>query len=414
MSFQSILKNSNRIIVGVIFVIGTLILSISFPVSSSKIGRANQRNKSQIPIVYKGHLYIQGEIAGIKGNFVFDTGASNLYIDSTFYANNNFEYENTFTAHLPGAGTTPQTVLVIQDSVKLKLAKNLYQTTTVPILQLKPILGDIADGILGMEYFYNSVLEINYEKEYMNLHHSIDSINLNDWSKIRLSKKNNRLFIPLEIVLEDSIKIEGKYQLDFGSGGSVSFTSVVAEKYNLKKNITNKVPYYTKYGGVGGESSSYDFYGSSLQIGDFKFDNVLMDFSLDSAGAMASKVHLGLLGNKIYERFHVVIDFKNSDLYLKPNENYNKSFEASKLGFRYTDRRETLGSWVVSGLYTSSLAELAGLKIDDKIRAINGLSVSNIDTKLQETFFEALNEITLSVRRGDEYFEISFKLNPVL
>jgi len=32
----------------------------------------------------------------------------------------------------------------------------------VPVLNLKPILGDFADGIIGLDYFSNSVLQINY------------------------------------------------------------------------------------------------------------------------------------------------------------------------------------------------------------------------------------------------------------
>lgn len=70
-----------------------------------------------IPIVARGHLYIQGSADNIEGNFVFDTGASGLYFDTTFYSENEFGYENLVNAKLPGAGATPQDVIVILDSV---------------------------------------------------------------------------------------------------------------------------------------------------------------------------------------------------------------------------------------------------------------------------------------------------------
>lgn len=381
---------------------------------SCKQDKDNKIPQGAFPIAYKGHLYIKGEADSVKGNYVFDTGASNLYYDSTYYANNEFQYVNTFSANITGAGTTPQKVEVIADTVEFRFGENQYKTSIVPVLQLKPILGDIADGILGMEYFYNSILEINYEKEYMKIYSNIDSINLQGWTKIELTKRDNRLYIPLEVIVNDSINISGEYQLDFGSGGAVSLTSLVAEKYKLKDKIGNKVAFFTKYGGVGGESSSYDFFASQLILGDFSFYNVVMDFSVDTAGAMASKKHLGLLGNEIYDRFYVFIDFINNDLYLKPNKKYNDMFEASRLGFSYIDRGQTLKSWIVTGLYSSSTAEKSGLMIDDKILSVNGVDVGEINYEKQEEFFKNIDEVILKIERNNKLIELNFDLKPII
>ncbi|PXX98807.1 hypothetical protein DF185_15635 [Marinifilum breve] len=370
--------------------------------------------KGAFPVVYKGHLYIKGEADSIKGNYVFDTGAFNLYYDSTYHANNNFKYNETFNALLPGAGTKPQSVVVIKDSVSFTFASNLYKTSIVPILQLKPILGDIADGILGMEYFYDSVLEINYENEYMKCYSSIDSVNLQGWSKIKLSKKKNSLYVPLQVMVNDSITVSGEYLVDFGSGGSVSFTSKVANKFKLQDQIKNKVAYYTKYGGVGGESSSYDFFARKLMIGDFAFDDVLMSFSLDKSGAMSSSKHLGLLGNDIYDRFHVIIDFINNDLYLKPNKKYTEAFVSSRLGFSFVDRGQSLQSWNVTGFYANSEAEKSGLMIDDKILSVNGVSVKDINYERQRYFFDDIDELNVKIKRKNEIMDFKFKLKPVI
>lgn len=381
---------------------------------SCKQNKENGIPKGAFSIAYQGHLYIKGEADKIKGNYVFDTGASNLYYDNTYYTENGFNYKNTFNADLPGAGSTPQKVVVVEDTVEFKFGANLYRTSIVPVLQLKPILGDIADGILGMEYFYSSILEINYEREYMKIYSSLDSINLQGWSKIKLTKRDNRLYIPVEVVVNDSIIISGDYQLDFGSGGTVSLTSLVSEKYKLKENVRNKVKYYTKYGGVGGESSSYDFFASQLKIGDFIFKNVLINFSVDTAGAMASVKHLGLLGNEIYERFHVFIDFINNDLYLKPNKKYNDLFESSRLGFSYINRGQTLKCWIVTGLYSSSAAEKGGLMIDDKIISINDVNVEEINYKRQKSFFRNIDKVNLKVERNNKLIELNFSLNPII
>ena len=253
-----------------------------------------------IPIVYRSHLYIKGSADSVNGNFVFDTGASNLYYDSTYYAGGDFKYSKFWNAKLPGAGKTPQDVIVIADSVNFQFGNNLYQTKNVPVLQLKPILGDFADGILGMEYFSNSVLEISYQNEYMRFFPNIDSIDVSSYCKLDLIKENNRLYIPLKVRINDTLIIDGRFQLDFGAGGTLAFTSSAVEKYKLFETTGTKTPFFTKYGGVGGESSSYYFRAYSLEIGDFVFDNVTMSFNVDKSGAMASDKHLGLLGESEY------------------------------------------------------------------------------------------------------------------
>ncbi len=192
-----------------------------------------------------------------------------------------FTIQHFFTAKLPGAGTTVQDVEVIHDTVTFRFGKYLYQTNNVPILKLKPIVGDFADGIIGMEYFSNSVMEINYEKEYISLFQSIDSVDLSGYSRIGIYKRGNRLFIPMKVRINDTLIISGKFQLDFGAGGNIALTSSATHKYNLMENIEKKTPFFTKYGGVGGESSSYNFMAKSIQIGDFLFNNVTMEFSVD-------------------------------------------------------------------------------------------------------------------------------------
>lgn len=398
----------------VIILSAAIFFLLSFNVIKAQPGEKFTLSEDAIPIVYKGHIYVQGSADSVKGNFVFDTGASNLYFDSVFFSSHNFEYQNFINAKLPGAGAKPQDVIVVMDTVDFTFGNHFYQTTIVPVLKLKPILGDFSDGILGLNYFSESVLEINYIHEFIKVHESINSLDIVDYTMISMKNIDNRLYVPLTININDSLNIEGYFTLDIGSGGSASLTSLVAQKNNLNNVVKRKVKFYTKYGGVGGESSSYDFTSSSLQISDYVFKQVSMDYSLDTSGAMASTKSMGLLGNQILERFDILIDFKNSNLYLKPNENMNKPFGFSRLGFAFSDRHQTLGAWIVSGLHENRQAEKSGLKIDDQIISVNGISVGQIPFRRQSEFFEKLDEIDLVVKRGEAIKNIKFKLESVL
>ena len=371
--------------------------------------------EESVPIVYRGHIYIPSEVDTILGNFVFDTGADGLYLDSTFYAINPFEKHKSINAFLPGAGTSgPQKVIVITDTMSFTFKNYSNNLSFIPVLSLKSILGDFADGILGTKYFSNQILEINYFREYLKWHDDISTIDTSEFVKISMKKESNRFFIPARIQINETISIQDYFCLDIGSGGSISITSRTANKYDLFNNISTKIQYDTKYGGIGGQSSSFYFKASSIEIGGYTIEEVVMDFSKDKSGALASSEHAGLLGNVLLERFDIIIDFANNDLYLRPNTNYDKPFVFSRLGFKYIDRSITMNAWIVTGFYKGSNAELSELKIDDKIVSVNGIDIHEISYKEQADFWNNTDKVVIVVLRNGEEKRIEFGLDYVL
>ena len=367
-----------------------------------------------VPIFYDGHIHLKGSIKNVDGNFLFDTGALSLYFDSTFYANKNLNYKNTVVAYIGGAGSSRQKAALIRDTVNFKFGKYSYTTPDVAILQLKPILGDYADGILGIDYFKQSVMEINYTDQYIKLHKKVNPENIADYKKIKMTKRDKKLFIPASVQINDKLTIKGEVLFDIGSGGSVYITGATARRHNLDKQISQKVPYFTKYGGIGGESSSYTFRTNSVQVGDYILDEVVMNYSEDKSGALSSDKYIGVLGNNILDRFDLIIDFVNNDLYLKPNQNFAKPYNFSKLSFSYVDRSQTKNAWIVTGLYKNRNAQNAGLEIDDQIIEVNGVKIQDIEFEKQVEFFRNIDEIDLTIIRNGETKKIQFTLSPIL
>ena len=369
--------------------------------------------KNAVPIVKTGYIHIQGNIDSVRGNFLLDTGADNLYLDSIFYSSNNLNYKNTFPRKISGIGNALQKIIVIKDSVDFLFGKFRYRTSIVPVLKLKPTGGDFIDGLIGTDYFMQSVLEINYAKGYINFFKIIDSVDVSDYKIVSMDNFKKKVYIPLTIKINDAATIRGKFMIDTGSPES-TLTSSVAKINNLDKNIKRKVRYYTKYGGIGGESSGYEFIADSLQISDYCLANVNMSYSEDSLGLLASEEYVGILGNNILERFNLIFDFRNSNLYLKPNENFNTPFIFDRLGFDYVDRCKTLGGWIVTSLTEKSAAERQGLKIDDKIISVNGIAVEKISYVTQEAYFKKLDKVKLVIMRAEGLKIIEFGLAPLL
>lgn len=370
--------------------------------------------KNAIPITYTYYILIEGNVDGVKGNFLLDTGADNLYLDSIFYGENKFKYNKINKYTIGGIGTSRQNIIAIGDSIDFTFAGNHYRTSDVNVLMLKSIGGDYIDGLLGTDYFFKqNVLEINYNRLYIKTYPSIDSANITGYTKIPMEFDGYNIFIPMSIAINSTTSLNGRFMLDIGFPSCI-LTSSTVHLHQLDKRITHKVRYYTKYAGVGGESAGYDFICDSVKIADYSFNNVTFSYSTDTAGVLESTNYYGILGGNLLERFNLIFDFSNKDLYIKPSSIFSKPFIYDRLGFTFIDRFKTRGGWIVASLTEGSEAEKVGLLCDDKILKVNGIPVQTVHYTQQKHFFDQFSEVKLELLRKDSLITKRFKLIPLL
>ncbi len=359
-------------------------------------------------ISYNGHLYVVSNVNGKKAFLAFDTGSPYTCIDSTFVADSNLQYKMVGKATMGGSGNTKEDVLIIVNELTYTFSGRLYTSHVSPIIKLKTILGDQADGILGIDNMDGKVIAIDYDGEQMGFWDSLGDTS--GYTSIPIRYENNRIFVPLTITVDEGKVIEGEGLVDLGSGGTIDLTSVTAEQYGLKA-IVPQLHYTCVNGGIGGESAGNDFRAPKAYVGGYTLNDIVMGYSENTGGAMASSEFIGIVGNEFWERFDIMIDLAGKRLYLRPNTNYGKPFKSPVQGFYGTDRSRTLGCWMVNCLYEGSNAGKAGLRNGDRITAINGRSVKEIGFEEEKTFFDGMKEVRLTVERGDGTTEISFSFD---
>ena len=356
-------------------------------------------------ITYFGHLYLHSKINGHPASLVFDTGSPYTCLDSIFFADSGLKYKEIWEAKMGGTGNAQEKVSVIVDELTYTVDEKEYQSHISPIILLKSILGDYADGILGIDNMGRKVIAINYLDEQMGFWDQLGDTT--GFTSIPIRYENNRIYLPLAVTVREGKTIRGEALMDLGSGGSVSLTSDVVQQYMLNE-ISPLLHYTTLHGGIGGESSSCDFRANNVTIGPFSLDNVTMDFSSNTGGALSRAEYFATIGNDIWERFDMMIDLAGERLYLRQNAKFDEPFKSPVRGFTYTDRSKTLGYWVVNGLYAQSNAEKAGLRKGDQITAVNGRSVKEISFEERRTVFDGLSGVTLTIQRGDTFQDIRF------
>lgn len=366
------------------------------------------QEKAESMLYVKDHIYVKSQINGKNATLVFDTGSPYTCIDSIFLALSNLQYKNVGKATMGGAGKNVEKVRIIIDELTYTVLGKKYKSKISPVIKLKPIVGDLADGILGIDNMGDKVISIDYVGEQISFNDRLGDTTGHTSIPIRYHK--NRIYVPLSVTVRDGLTIEGEGLLDIGSGSSVSFTSAVAKQYGLQ-DVSPQVSYYQAIGGIGGDASGSDFRAKSVTIGGIKLNDVTMDYSHNASGALSSMDYIALIGNEFLEHFDIIIDLVGKRIFIKPNAKFDKPFESPVVGFGYTDRSRTLGCWVVNGLYANSNAEKAGLRSGDHIVAFNGRSVKDIDIEKTRDVFDGLNAVTLTVQRDDTQLEISFNFD---
>lgn len=364
---------------------------------------------------FKTHIVLQAKINGKQSaRLVLDSGADGLYLDSVFFAEKGFPANRRQLATLPGAGATPQQIMVILDTMKADFNGVPFVPRYTPLIDLRKILGGDVDGIIGMNFLSDYVVQLDYDSAHLKLFSKNDFKTPDGYKPIDLIHKDNRIYIPIEITVSKDIMVTENFQIDLGNGGTLDITSAIAEKYNLPSRISKKLRYVNKSGGIGGEVIGNQFRAQSMKIGSFELKEPVIDYSEDQAGALSRGDIGGLLGNKILNRFSVILDFPDGKLYLKPKD-LHSPYQSTLVGFSFSDQRGEYGGLMVTGIYEGTQAQEVGIQTNDVIIEINGTLVKNmrIDS-IRDLFKKEGTDLKLKFKRGERLLQRTLELKEYL
>ena len=267
------------------------------------------------------HIYLNAEVNGKPARLVFDTGSSDVYLDSTWLSESGIKYARMGKAMVRGAGNEAKKTTLIFSGVNVSMNGSQYSPQMVPVIDLRAILGDTADGIFGLKDLKEKIIVIDYKNEKLTLLDKLASAQTEGFSRISIETDLNhpgKILVPIDVTVIPGKVISGKALLDTGSGKCLEFTSKAAAKYGLDK-IQEKNPFYYQHGGVGGESAGYEFAVDKVTADSVLLSQGKARYSTDKAGAMASDEYIAVAGNEIWRHFTIIIDLSKSVLFLKEN-----------------------------------------------------------------------------------------------
>lgn len=353
----------------------------------------------ELKMHYLGHILVEAKINGTHdAKLILDSGADELLLDETYFKNSAIPITRSQRAQLPGAGGEPKTITVVLDQMKVGFDTITFIPRYVPLMDLHSIVGEKADGVIGISFLRGYLAEIDFDNEKIRLH--ADPSVVSQFEKIGLEVINNRYYFPVTIRANEQLEFKGKFQLDLGNGGTIVVNSPLAAKHKLAETVKSKIKYYNSSGGAGGRTEGYKFRAKEITVGKTKILSPVVDWATDTEGALSKTEFDGLFGNQILERFRVIVDFENAALYLKPKKNLNDHFVSTTVGFTYANKNQSADFLLVTGLYEGGNAERAGIHEGDEIISIQGVPVKSMSDKQIDSWLKNPgNAIRLRFRR---------------
>ncbi len=268
---------------------------------------------------FKNHVYLKTEINGKPANLIFDTGAEVVYLDSTYVADNAFNFKKRGDAMINGVGSDgPSNIKIIIGEVTVIAAGQTYKPDYTPIINLRTIVGDQADGIFGMKAIDGKIISIDYKNLKLNLYDKLDPQMTEGYQCVPVKIQSRQILVPLKIAVNSHTVITGDALMDLGSGSGIAITSPTATKYSLD-TVANKTPFTNENGGLGGKSTGYIISIANADIAGVITDSDMAKYHTDKKGSMASTNYIANLGNEVWSRFDIILDLADNKIYLKKN-----------------------------------------------------------------------------------------------
>jgi len=265
-----------------------------------------------------GHISIPVTLNGVETRAILDSGASGNGISERFLREHEGEYSRSKQIVVQGVHGSRKVRLV--DGIDISMFG-----TSFKIDQLIPVRTYGADLVVGLSFFQNFVLQIDYPSSRLRII-SQDAIDLKEHANVKIKKSGGASQPMVKVELNDEHR--AWLTLDTGNSTGIFMPRNAAVRYGwLKEYETDDV----LVAGVTKVSANESFNLPKMTIGPFTLENVNVivpaagnktNVGKGSSAATGSRIRKsksdGILGYDILKHFVVTIDYKRSLLHMAP------------------------------------------------------------------------------------------------
>ena len=389
-------------------------LAILLSLGISVLSTAQNRKVETIPfIVNNGHIIIKISLDNSEPlNFIFDTGAGATLLSKN--TADSLQYQSGIKRRNVGVSGEHKVFLIKGvkvnfDSKPLLKGVNVLSTQTF-FEELDN--GEQVHGVIGFDMLSEYVIEINNDAKQLVLYNDSGYKYSGSGVEQPVYIVQNLPIINAKVKTYSGTVFEGQFMVDTGARSDVIISSPSVIKYDLAENVGK---HYTIRANIGTSTRRTKMrYGrlASFDLAGRNFSDIPVALSSDNKGVLSMDFIDGLVGNKLLQRFNIVLDYTSEKIYFEPAKSINRDYSVNLTGFTISFEN---ANPVVKNLVDRSPADKAGLRNDDQIISINSVLVENMSAEeIRQAFTKVGEKIALVIKRNNKFKYTEFKPEPLI
>jgi Aspartyl protease/PDZ domain len=353
-------------------------LAPSFGHATDQTTVAFNSRQSSISVPFKlvdGRIFVSVSVNG-EGPFafIFDTGG-NAVISTKLAARLHLSTGNTETG--TGMGEKPVTAvdtmvreLQIGDLRLTNVAFHAISFDDAPAAFGKQPL----DGIIGFPILERLIVEVGYDANRLRLTLPSAYTPRNSGTTLHFERPR---WVPLVDATLDGIR--GEFGVDTGARLSLLLYGPFVDQNNLRAKYHPEVSGITGWG-LGGPIRSQIARGKTFALGNLEVHDPLVRLPLQTSGGLTASDTAGLIGPDILRQFNITFDYGRQSIAFQRNHRHGKrsTFDRVGMWLGQTDASAGAGFSVID-VVSGSPADGAGIRVGDKILAIDDKSAKSLD-----------------------------------
>lgn len=359
------------------------------------------------------HIIFKIRMNGRPSWFLLDTGADENVISTPYLAEFSLKpYGKTITTggggsaeygYAAGATFTLPGVELRDQHVGVLDQSGLEQALGIPI-----------GGILGYDFISRFVVEIDYKQKLLSLHDPKTWNYSGSGYVVPVTFDEGIPFADAVISVATKPGISGYFALDFGAADTMTLTSPFVKKNDLLHLALTNATVNRPAGLENQFFSQNNVRGhiDQLVLGKLTAKSIPVSMSVNAKGAYASQHFSGTIGESIYRRYHVFLDYARSRIIFEPTDEAQLPFpERKTYGLTLIASGSDLHTFTVTAVRPGSQAEKDGFKKADVISGLNGKSSTEFTLgELREQLLHEGARYEVEVNRSNDQITIPIQV----
>lgn len=262
-------------------------------------------------------IYIEGKVNNSKPlKLIFDTGANSFAITTSLIGD---KVAMKLDGETLNNGSDGSSIKQTSSGNTVEVRNLVWDNIIFTSIDYKNRDFDI---VMGWTAFADKIVEINYDKKILVIHSSLKTIT-------KGYKKMETMMIDGIPYIKGAISVNiknhsGWFEYDTGGNGSFYLSQKFTQTNKLNFSNLELKGTAISSGSQGAKFKSNVYHLPKLKMGDLETYEIPIYVAEKDPENLEYK---DILGNDLLKRFNAIIDFKNYEVYLKPNQLLHSNYD---------------------------------------------------------------------------------------